>query len=176
VRCDVLRSAVATGGARPRSYHGLVDPTVRECVYVRSDWSALPELSRFLVEHVEPVFGVRTNAPFDAPLMVYRYGEGVGFVPHHDEVTEVELERAAANGQPVVGGDLTIVAFLSEADEYAGGELFFPKLGASFKPPAGSVVVFPATRAFIHGVAPIGGGTRFTCVGRCWVDRIGAVA
>jgi PKHD-type hydroxylase len=119
-RCDVLRSAIATDGASPRSYHGLVDPTVRECVYIRSQWSAMPELRQFLVEHVEPVFNVRASAPIDAPLMVYRYWQGVGFVPHHDEVTRVELERAAANGQPVVGGDLTIVAFLSDPDEYEG--------------------------------------------------------
>jgi len=66
-RCNVLRSAIATDGASPRSYHGLVDPTVRECVYVRSEWSAMPELRRFLVEHVEPVFGVRASAPAPHP-------------------------------------------------------------------------------------------------------------
>jgi PKHD-type hydroxylase len=84
-RCEALRSVIATDGASPRSYQGLVDPTVRECVYVRSQWSAMPELRRFLVEQVEPVFGVRASSQIDAPLMVYRYGQGVGFVPHHDE-------------------------------------------------------------------------------------------
>ncbi|MFI5981995.1 hypothetical protein ACIBEA_14065 [Streptomyces sp. NPDC051555] len=44
---------------------------------------------------------------------------------HHDEVTDVERERARTDGQPVVGGDLTLLVWLNTPDSYAGGELFF---------------------------------------------------
>jgi PKHD-type hydroxylase len=154
----------------------MVDPALRGCEFVRLYWRAIPELTAFASERLGPTYGLRIRASLGAPVMLYRYGLGVGFLPHHDEVTAEELRRAETNGQPVMGGDLTIVVFLNSLDEYTGGELFFPELGLSFKPDVGAGVVFPATRSFVHGVAPITQGARFTCVARCYVDVGGGSA
>ena len=160
---------MSSGEAQPRSYQGVVDDKVRECRFVQVEWSACPELGNFATRCIEPEFDVSVQSNPSDPVMLYCYSKGVGFLPHHDEVTEIEMRRGRHNGQPVVHGDLTIVAFLNDGEEYGGGELFFPDHGVSFKPAAGSVAVFPATRAFIHGVAPISAGSRFTCVARCFV-------
>jgi PKHD-type hydroxylase len=168
-RCDELCARLRFQGGKPRSYQGVVDEGVRKCLYVETRWSELPELSEFAARYIEPEFDVSVRANPSDVAMLYSYGEGVGFVAHHDEVTAVELRRAQRNGQPVMHGDLTIVVFLNDGDEYEGGELFFSDLGVSLKPPAGSVAVFPATRECVHGVAPISKGNRFSCVARCFV-------
>jgi PKHD-type hydroxylase len=170
-RCEELRARFAAGVPRPRSYQGVVDAELRKCTFEALEWADVPEFERLVAQRVEPTFGIALRIEPASPVMLYRYGPGVGFVPHHDEVTEVEVEHAQTNGQPVMGGDITIVAFLNDADEYGGGELFFPDIDASFKPEAGTATVFPATRDFIHGVARVRHGERFTCVARCYLAR-----
>ncbi|MEY9846115.1 putative 2-oxoglutarate/Fe(II)-dependent dioxygenase YbiX [Streptacidiphilus sp. BW17] len=115
---------------------------------------------------IDAFFGVDTYPVPGRPTLIYRYGEGVGFVTHHDEVTEVALERAATNGQPVIGGDLTTVLFLSGPDEYGGGALYFEAPPLDLRPAKGALVAFPATRHFLHSVRPITAGSRYTLLAR----------
>jgi PKHD-type hydroxylase len=123
-------------------------------------------VAKLVTDRVDEYFGVESTPVVGQPQLIYRYGQGVGFVTHHDEVTEVELERAAANGQPVIGGDLTTVLFLNPPAAYSGGALYFEDPRLELRPPRGSLVAFPATRQYMHGVRPIEQGERFTLLVR----------
>lgn len=162
--CDDLTRYVETATHRPRTYQGLLDETLR-----KSDYAEIPgDLEGRLFHQVKPMLrrhfriGVR-RIPTQRSV-AYRYGAGVGFVAHHDEVTEIEKERARTNGQPVVGGDITVVVWLTGPESYAGGALFFESLALELRPPRGAVAAFPATRDYVHGVRPIQSGVRTTVV------------
>jgi PKHD-type hydroxylase len=159
---DVLNASQA----RPRSYQGIVDPNVRNCSYVEVPEELAQEVNRSVDDHVAACYGIGTVPMADQPQLIYAYGEGVGFVAHHDEVTDVERERAAVNHQPVIGGELTCVLFLTGPDQYRGGELFFEDPAMEVRPAAGALVTFPATKSFMHGVNPITAGERVTLLAR----------
>ena len=154
------------GTSRPRSYQGLVDYELRECTFVKlpSQWDHI--FQKIALEQMQPYFQRDIDPCLRDPPMIYGYPIGVGFVPHHDLVTKIELQRGETNGQPVVGGDYTIVLFCSSPDDYDGGELYFPDQGWTYKPPAGSAVIYPATADYVHGVNPITRGIRHVVVGR----------
>jgi PKHD-type hydroxylase len=122
---------------------------------------------RRLSRYVSEAFGVELVDIETQDPLVYRYDVGPGFVVHHDEVTAIELTRARANGQPVIGGDVTVAGALSQPETYGGGELFFtePQV-AEFKASQGAAVTFPATRSFMHGVRPVTHGHRYALLVR----------
>ena len=164
--CATLIDYYDTGDRQERSYQGLVDHGVRQCGFVR-----LPEVwdevfHDIVRSHMQPYFERAIDHRLRARPMMYGYPVGVGFVPHHDQVTEIERERGRTNGQPVIGGDYTVVFFCSSPDDYDGGELHFPDHGWEYKPPAGSAVVYPTTTDYVHGVKPITRGIRYAVVCR----------
>lgn len=156
----------ATSSRKPRSYQGLVDHRLRECDFVKmpSKWDDL--FCKVTAEHMRRYYERDIDPNLIDRPMIYGYPVGVGFVAHHDQVTAIEKKRGETNGQPVVGGDYSIVLFCTEPESYGGGELFFPKYGWEYKPPAGSIVVYPSTTAYVHGVHPITHGIRHTVVCR----------
>lgn len=64
--------------------------------------------------------------------------------------------------------DLSFTLFLSEPDEYDGGELQIEHSGQSMrlKPNAGDLVLYPSTS--LHQVNVVSSGTRLVCVG--WIE------
>lgn len=57
--------------------------------------------------------------------------------------------------------DCLYAAVIYFDEGYTGGEIYFPKLGESYKPSAGSIVVFPQRdNDYVHGVREIQAGTR----------------
>ena len=89
------------------------------------------------------------------PPLFNRYGVGHKFGTHVDN---------AVRGDHLTGmrirTDLSVTLFLSEPDEYDGGELVVEDLYGSHevKLPAGDLVLYPATS--LHMVTPIKRGTR----------------
>src|SRR6202044_2573517 len=89
------------------------------------------------------------------PPLFNRYGEGHHFGVHVDN---------AVRGDPHSGArirtDLSVTLFLSEPEEYDGGELVVEDLYGSheIKLPAGDLVVYPASS--LHMVTPVTRGTR----------------
>ncbi|MEU3073373.1 2OG-Fe(II) oxygenase [Streptomyces laurentii] len=170
--CEVLTDHVKNHTARPRTYQGVIDETLRKSEYVEVPTHLEEAVISHCAAHVRGHFEI---APMRIPTqsaVIYRYGPGVGFVAHHDEVTDIERHRARTNGQPVVGGDLTLVISLSTPDSYGGGELFFEHPPQEIKPPLGTLVAFPATRDHVHGVRPITSGERITLVVRVNVEKL----
>ncbi|MEV2203294.1 MULTISPECIES: 2OG-Fe(II) oxygenase [Streptomyces] len=164
--CGALTDHVKNHTARPRTYQGVIDESLRKSEYVEIPTHLQEAVISHCAAHVRSHFEIAPKGIPSQPAVVYRYGPGVGFVAHHDEVTEIERERARTNGQPVVGGDLTLVVWLNTPDSYGGGELFFESPAQEIKPPCGTLVAFPATRDRIHGVRPVTRGERVTLVVR----------
>lgn len=51
-------------------------------------------------------------------------------------------------------------------DDYTGGELFFDNLDLTLKPKPGTLLLFPGSKKFHHGVKPVGDGpVRYVVVG-----------
>lgn len=89
------------------------------------------------------------------PPLFNRYGVGQHFGVHVDN---------AVRGDPLTGTrirtDLSVTLFLSEPDEYDGGELIVEDYYGShrIKLPAGDLVLYPATS--LHTVTPVTRGVR----------------
>lgn len=47
-------------------------------------------------------------------------------------------------------------------DDYEGGEIYFPNQNIELKPKENTLIFFPGTLEFLHGVRPITNGTRYT--------------
>ena len=47
-------------------------------------------------------------------------------------------------------------------DDYDGGEIYFPNQNIELKPKPNTLVFFPGTLEFLHGVKPITNGVRYT--------------
>lgn len=57
-------------------------------------------------------------------------------------------------------GHLSILAYLN--DDYGGGELYFPEHNFAIKPKRRMLIMFPGNLHYVHGVAKITSGTRYT--------------
>jgi PKHD-type hydroxylase len=107
-----------------------------------------------LAEH--PVFALATRPRTIVGPLFSRYRLGHVYGAHVDN--------------PLIEGvrtDVSFTLFLSDPASYDGGELVIDQASGeeAFKPPAGSLVAYPATT--LHRVAPVTRGERMAAVG--WV-------
>ncbi len=91
------------------------------------------------------------------PPLFNRYGEGSAFGIHVDNAI-----RGAAGTSQRLRTDLSATLFITEKDDYDGGELVVEdSYGShSVKLPAGDMVLYPATS--LHRVEPVTRGTRIS--------------
>jgi PKHD-type hydroxylase len=101
------------------------------------------------------------------PPLFNRYGVGAAFGAHVDNA--IRYPRSADNGEPV-RTDLSITLFLSEPDEYDGGELVIEdSFGShSAKLPAGDLLLYPSSS--LHYVTRVGRGERVAAF--FWVQSL----
>jgi PKHD-type hydroxylase len=90
-----------------------------------------------------------------SPPMFARYTPGMAFGTHMDN---------AVMGADRMRSDVSITLFLSEPEDYDGGELVMETSGGevAYKLPAGSVVTYPST--MLHRVAEVTRGCREVAV------------
>lgn len=82
---------------------------------------------------------------------IQRMQEGVELKCHTDQDTDPSIRYAT-------------ILYLN--DEYFDGELFFKNIDLTLKPKSGSLIIFPGTEKYHHGVKPVGKGpTRYVLVG-----------
>lgn len=82
-----------------------------------------------------------------------RYGIGGKFDEHVDVIP----------GHPQWGyRRVSVLIYLNE--DYEGGELHFPRQSITFKPSAGSIVLFPSDFTYPHISAPVVSGTKYAAV------------
>ena len=91
------------------------------------------------------------------PPLVNRYEGGQSFGFHVDNAVRYDRSRGVAEA---VRTDLSATLFLSEPDEYDGGELIIEDTYGtqSIKLPAGQMVLYPGTS--LHRVTPVTRGAR----------------
>lgn len=82
---------------------------------------------------------------------VQRMQEGVELKSHTDQDTDPSIRYAT-------------ILYLN--DDYSAGEIFFPNVGVELKPRKKSILVFPGTKEYQHGVRHVGAGNiRYVLVG-----------
>ncbi len=89
--------------------------------------------------------------------MFNRYDTGHTFAPHVDNAIRIQRD-----GERSVRTDLAATLFLSEPEEYDGGELTVEDTYGSHevKLPAGDLILYPASS--VHQVMPITRGARLS--------------
>lgn len=97
-----------------------------------------------LYERSQKIFDLIGGIDVTGFLVFQRLYEGTQLKSHFDQYSDKLVQWAA-------------VLYIN--DDYTGGELFFPKFNDfSLKPAAGSLVIFPGTEQYEHGVRPVGPG------------------
>jgi hypothetical protein len=103
----------------------------------------------------------------DKAFLYITHPTGTYIDPHTDilDIDDPNYEDSSFDDQiaqfPYLwSGHLSILGYLN--DDFEGGELYFPELDYGFKPKKGSVVLFPGNLHYVHGVAPITSGVRYT--------------
>lgn len=96
-------------------------------------------------------------------LMVSKTGNGGHYGPHVDNAL-------MGKGTNRLRTDLSFTLFLSNAEDYEGGELVVHNAGVAqaIKGDWGQMVLYPSTT--IHEVKPVTKGERIVCVG--WVESL----
>lgn len=85
------------------------------------------------------------------------YFRGVGSAQRQYTGSELKLHTDGDSEPATV---YAVIFYLN--DDYAAGELYFPTRSLEVKPAAGSVVIFPTTSEYRHGVHSVGPGpTRY---------------
>lgn len=85
------------------------------------------------------------------PGAIQRQYSGVPLTAHFDQYTDQSISHAA-------------IIYIN--DNYLDGELYFPNKNFKIKPKAKSLVIFPGTEEYMHGVyAPGEGPTRYVLPG-----------
>ena len=88
---------------------------------------------------------------------IQRMQPGVELKSHTDQNTDPSIKYAT-------------IAYIN--DDYSGGALFFPKLGIEIKPKPGTLLLFPGTEEYEHGVRHVEEGkVRYVIVG--FIKEIG---
>jgi hypothetical protein len=78
---------------------------------------------------------------------IQRQMPGTFLKVHFDQGTNPELQKA-------------VIIYIN--DNYNGGELFFPEHDFEIKPPSRSMIIFPGTEDYMHGVKEVlAGPTRY---------------
>jgi predicted 2-oxoglutarate/Fe(II)-dependent dioxygenase YbiX len=83
-----------------------------------------------------------------SPLSISKYIVGGSMGPHVDDYKQPNIK-------PVMSG----VLYLN--DDLEGGELVFPQQNLSFKPKAGSIIVFPSVEPYYHQSMPVTKGQKY---------------
>lgn len=111
-----------------------------------------------VISHHWGISGLQLSGP-----QLAKYESGSHIRAHNDTATEFSARCISA------------LLYLNE--DYAGGELIFPRLRVSHRAYAGEMVLFPSE--YLHAVSPVTSGTRYCFVGFFiaeafgnWVDRL----
>lgn len=110
-----------------------------------------PEFNAYAKKYFDAIVKLYSGPEQLYPHIIglYRYGVGPGLGTHSDIMDEGCSECKMS-------------AIIYFNDDYDGGEIWFPNLDISIKPPKGSLVYYPSSGDdYIHGVKPITSGYRY---------------
>ncbi|HBT4704925.1 TPA: 2OG-Fe(II) oxygenase [Klebsiella quasipneumoniae subsp. similipneumoniae] len=114
--------------------------------------SLLDSVARPLIQEYWGITGLRISGP-----QLAKYVPGSHIRAHNDTATEFSAR--------------CVSALLYLNDDYAGGELVFPRLGLSHTARTGDLLLFPSE--YLHAVYPVISGVRYCFVGFFLSDSFG---
>ena len=130
---------------------------VKKNLQMREDIPAYKEIAEWLLRKVGENRTIQhlVYPKMMMPPLISRYEPGMTYGTHVDA-------PFFRNG--TLRSDVSMTLFLSEPDEYTGGELVIQQGGGEtfVKLPAGDAFVYPTT--YLHRVAPVTGGARLAAV------------
>jgi predicted 2-oxoglutarate/Fe(II)-dependent dioxygenase YbiX len=78
------------------------------------------------------------------------------------EKQDVHADGETAAGWPAYNYIVDYGSIIYLNDDYEGGEIFFPKYNIHMKPKPGTLIFFPSTNMYAHGVTEVIDGVRYT--------------
>jgi len=78
------------------------------------------------------------------------------------EYQDLHADGETAGGWPGYNYIVDYGSIIYLNDNYEGGELFFPKYDIFIKPKPGTLIFFPSTNMYAHGVTEVVSGVRYT--------------
>lgn len=103
----------------------------------------------------------------DGPFLYAVHPTGSFLDPHTDidamflRYTDKETWDEQIKEYPYLwSGHCTTLVYLNS--DFEGGELYFPELDFDIKPEPGMLVMFPGNLHYVHGIAKVSKGTRYT--------------
>ena len=124
------------------------DPEVRDAM-ISLRTRIIERLTEALNEQFGPVPPLYSDV-----LNFARWLQGYQLMPHAD------AQNPGNQPHPFPWRNFAAVIYLNE--DYDGGEIYFPELGIELRPTAGTLVLFPGTLKYLHGVRMVTGGMRHT--------------
>ena len=144
------------GATDPENYWAgrtLTLPQVRDA----ATQALLRDLQRRIIRKVRDVLTERLGPqpPLYADVINFaRWPPGYELLPHAD------AENPGGEPHPYPWRHFASVIYLN--DDYGGGAIHFPELGIELRPPPRTLLVFPGTLDYPHGVRPVTQGMRHT--------------
>jgi hypothetical protein len=117
----------------------------------------LRDLQRRIIRKVHGVLEERLGPqpPLYADVINFaRWPPGYELLPHAD------AENPGGEPHPYPWRHFASVVYLN--DDYGGGAIHFPELGIELRPPVRTLLVFPGTLDYLHGVRAVTQGMRHT--------------
>jgi predicted 2-oxoglutarate/Fe(II)-dependent dioxygenase YbiX len=78
------------------------------------------------------------------------------------ENQDIHADGETAGGWPGYNYIVDYGSIIYLNEDYEGGEICFPKYNIHIKPKAGTLIFFPSTNMYAHGVTEVISGTRYT--------------
>lgn len=158
---QMRRWLAESGWADGRITAGTQSAQVKRNQQLPEDASHLPALRRMVLEalHRNAIFFAAALPLKILPPFFNRYGGDANFYGAHVD----SAMRLRPDAPGYVRADISATLFLSEPDEYEGGELVVEDTFGSqrVKLPAGSLVLYPSSS--VHQVMPVTRGERVAC-------------
>jgi predicted 2-oxoglutarate/Fe(II)-dependent dioxygenase YbiX len=118
-------------------------------------------INRFNIrKHINPFYKFEIR---DCELVsLLHYDIGGHYISHNDSEAIWTHGDGTEVWRKIHDRDISVVYFLN--DDFEGGQLIFPDLDLKIKPEAGTMICFPSTHLYYHGVSPVISGHRYTMV------------
>ncbi|MEQ1596582.1 MAG: 2OG-Fe(II) oxygenase [Casimicrobium sp.] len=124
------------------------DAEVRDTM-ISLRYRIIERLTETLQEQMGPIPPLYSDV-----LNFARWPQGYQLSPHAD------AQNPGNHPHPFPWRNFAAVIYLNE--DYDGGEIYFPELNIEMRPTAGTLVLFPGTLKYLHGVRMVTGGMRHT--------------
>lgn len=100
-------------------------------------------ISEKITSRIHKIFSFDNDLLFDGVGTIQRQYAGARLTEHVDNHSDPSIKYA-------------VIMYIN--DDYRDGELIFPRLKFSIKPPSRSMIIFPSGEDFLHGVEAPGEG------------------